>query len=58
MAFFALDPNTLNLKHIDWFQEHRIEQGLCAVCGTKMEIRAAHPPILPHIFGMDEISIA
>ncbi|EKT65839.1 hypothetical protein [Providencia alcalifaciens] len=44
MAFFALDPNTLNLKHIDWFQEHRIEQGLCAVCGTKMEIRAAHTP--------------
>ncbi|HEJ0377155.1 TPA: hypothetical protein SLO52_001228 [Proteus mirabilis] len=44
MAFFALDPNTLNLEHIDWFQEHRIEQGLCAVCGTKMEIRAAHTP--------------
>lgn len=42
MAFFALDPSTLNLEHVDWFQEHRLERGLCAVCGTEMEIRAAH----------------
>lgn len=43
MPFSAINTDGY-LKKVDWFIEHRLQEGECAVCNEMMKIRADHTP--------------